>query len=311
MVNYPEKQKDSVMQEQYTTAFFESYRRFPDLDLTVSEYLHSQQNNPPLHCHDFYELVLVRGGSAYHHMNGESIPLTAGNLFLVPPGQLHSYCQPEQFSIYAVLFLSDVLASIQHDLAPFPAFQLLFRLQPELPAGPRAETGVLSLDGLALETAENYLKEIRQEIRRKQCGAQVSIRGLFCSFIVHCLRHARLNDPGQRGLYVEEISGLLAELNQFPGRKWTPQSMARRCNMSVANFRLQFRRFTGFPPGVFLLRLRLKFACTLLRTTRRTLSEIALETGFCDANYFSRQFRQVLDLTPRQYRLGRNPAAEL
>ena len=299
------------MPEQYVTAFFESYRKFPDLNLTVSEILHTPEKNPLPHRHDFYELVLVCGGSAYHHMNGESIPLTAGNIFVVTPGQLHSYRQPEQFRIYDVLFCDDILTSVQHDLAPFPAFQLLFRLQPELQAGPRAETGVLSLDALALETAVHYLKEIRQEIRRKQPGAQTSVRGLFCSFIVHCLRHARLNDPGQRGLYVEEISGLLAELNQFPGRKWSPLSMARRCNMSVANFRLQFRRFTGSPPGVFLLRLRLKFACTLLRTTSRSLSEIALATGFCDANYFSRQFRQVLNLTPRQYRLGRNPGAEL
>jgi len=299
------------MPEQYTTAFFESYRRFPGLNLTVSEFLHSPENNPPPHRHDFYELVLVCGGRAYHHMNGESIPLTAGNIFLVPPGQLHSYRQPEQFSIQVVLFCSDVLADFLHDLAPFPAFQLLFRLQPELPAGPRAETGVLSLDGMALETAQDYLKQIRQEIRQRECGAPVSIRGLFLSFLVHCLRHARLTEPKRKGLYVEEISHLLAEINQLPEKRWTPAFMARKCNMSVVNFRLQFRKFTGRPPGEYLLRLRLKRACTLLRTTRRSLSEIALETGFCDANYFSRRFHQVLKITPRQYRLGRNGNTDL
>ena len=299
------------MPEEYTTAFFESYRRFPGLNLTASEFLHSAKNNPPPHRHDFYELVLVSGGRAFHDMHGESIPLNAGDLFLVPPGQLHSYLQPENFSIQVVLFCKDVLADVQHDLAPFPAFQLLFRLQPELPAGPRAETGVLSLDGLALETALDYLKQIRQEIRKRECGAAVSIRGLFLSFLVHCLRHARLAEPKRKGLYVEEISTLLAELDHLPEKRWTPASMARKCNMSVVNFRLQFRKITGRPPGEYLLRLRLKRACTLLRTTRKSISEIALETGFCDANYFSRRFRQVLGITARQYRLGRQGSLEL
>ena len=56
------------MPEQYTTAFFESYRRFPDLNLSVAECLHTPQKNPLPHRHDFYELVLVCGGSAYHQV---------------------------------------------------------------------------------------------------------------------------------------------------------------------------------------------------------------------------------------------------
>ena len=45
-------------------------------------------------------------------------------------------------------------------------------------------------------------------------------------------------------------------------------------------------------------------ASKLLRTTDRTITEIAMDVGFNDSNYFARQFRRLTDRSPRAFRLG-------
>ena len=43
------------------------------------------------HAHDFYELVVVREGSAFHGFGGEKHRLSPGDVFLVLPGETHYY----------------------------------------------------------------------------------------------------------------------------------------------------------------------------------------------------------------------------
>jgi AraC-like DNA-binding protein len=65
-----------------------------------------------------------------------------------------------------------------------------------------------------------------------------------------------------------------------------------------------FRKATGQTPIEYLVRLRIQKAMELLRTTDRTITEIAMDVGFNDSNYFARQFRRLTDRSPRAFRLG-------
>jgi transcriptional regulator GlxA family with amidase domain len=58
----------------------------------------------------------------------------------------------------------------------------------------------------------------------------------------------------------------------------------------------------GRSPIDHLLHVRVQKTAELLRHTTRTITDIALECGFSDGNYFTRQFRQIMNQTPGQYR---------
>ena len=64
----------------------------------------------------------------------------------------------------------------------------------------------------------------------------------------------------------------------------------------------EFRRFYHCTPGEYIRRLRIEFAIEQLTNTDTPLSEIALEAGFFDQSHFSRTFKQVTRMTPREYR---------
>ena len=65
-----------------------------------------------------------------------------------------------------------------------------------------------------------------------------------------------------------------------------------------------FRQNTGETPTEALTRLRLTHACTLLsrKGSAMPVREIALLSGFYDADYFSRLFRRAMGCSPRAYR---------
>ncbi|AHF90419.1 AraC family transcriptional regulator [Opitutaceae bacterium TAV5] len=66
-----------------------------------------------------------------------------------------------------------------------------------------------------------------------------------------------------------------------------------------------FRRFAashGLKPSTYLHNLRVQHGLALLRETGAPIHEVALASGFADANYFSRAIREATGLSPREFR---------
>lgn len=78
--------------------------------------------------------------------------------------------------------------------------------------------------------------------------------------------------------------------------------MADLASMSESSLTRAFKKYTGYSPGNYLIRLRIKKAETLLQREDQRISEVGSSVGFRDSNYFSRQFHRINGLTPRQYR---------
>lgn len=79
-------------------------------------------------------------------------------------------------------------------------------------------------------------------------------------------------------------------------------ALARRHGLSPSTFRRYWADRVGMPPAHYLMRLRIEEACRLLVETRRTIGEIAAETGFGDPFYFYRRFRMETGVTAAAYR---------
>jgi AraC family transcriptional regulator len=64
-----------------------------------------------------------------------------------------------------------------------------------------------------------------------------------------------------------------------------------------------FRRHLGCTPGEFARFRRLERSLALLLTTRLSLAEVALGSGFADQSHFTRTFARCLGLPPGEYRM--------
>jgi hypothetical protein len=64
-----------------------------------------------------------------------------------------------------------------------------------------------------------------------------------------------------------------------------------------------FKLATGYTPNDFLIRIRIHRACELLRETDLSIKEISAALGYDDQFYFSRVFKSVSLVSPREYRI--------
>ena len=78
--------------------------------------------------------------------------------------------------------------------------------------------------------------------------------------------------------------------------------LANVSNLSENQFRRKFRLEFGLPPQEFILRARLQAAAHLLRGDLKNISVVAMQSGFSDQSYFTRQFKKFFGETPKDYR---------
>jgi PAS domain S-box-containing protein len=86
------------------------------------------------------------------------------------------------------------------------------------------------------------------------------------------------------------------------GTRLEVPQLARMAHLSISQFDRRFKQLFGLTPQQFILRVRIHAACRAITSTRRSISHIAQQVGFCDQSYFTKQFRRMMGKTPSQYR---------
>ncbi len=84
----------------------------------------------------------------------------------------------------------------------------------------------------------------------------------------------------------------------------TLKDLAYQLGFSPSYLSVLIKKKLGLPFQEYLIQERMKKAQLLLLTTDLKIYEIADQVGFEDMNYFSQRFKQVVGVTPRQYKKG-------
>lgn len=78
--------------------------------------------------------------------------------------------------------------------------------------------------------------------------------------------------------------------------------VARALNMSYSNFRRKFAALAGMPPGRYHTARLMERACQWIYEGSVTNKEIAQRCGFCNEFHFSERFKQIVGMSPRDFR---------
>jgi AraC-like DNA-binding protein len=104
----------------------------------------------------------------------------------------------------------------------------------------------------------------------------------------------------------QEASELVARacryLEAHPPKRFRAADLAGQIGVSEAHLRRLFRAACGKTPRQYLAEVRMRGAALLLRTTDRSVKQIALEVGFPDAKLFRRTFVRLMAMSPQAWR---------
>lgn len=100
----------------------------------------------------------------------------------------------------------------------------------------------------------------------------------------------------------ERIGRAVAYINDRLAEELSGELLARVAGLSASRFAFLFKEHTGLAPMKFLEMRRIEKAKHLLLTTSLPINQVALNTGFPNAQHFSTCFRSVAGQSPRAFR---------
>ena len=141
------------------------------------------------------------------------------------------------------------------------------------------------------------------EMMRSAMPEQDYPGGLYLLLILHYVEQECLAESSAvarpRNETVEQVCAYLAANYR---QKFSLTEVAARFYLSPYYLSRLFRRVTGQSIVDYLNNRRIEAAQKLLETTELSISAIAEQTGFASAAHFRRVFREVMDISPLQYR---------
>jgi len=76
--------------------------------------------------------------------------------------------------------------------------------------------------------------------------------------------------------------------------------LAKVAEYSLSHFKPMFRNAVGMPAHQFVIERRVQRARINLLEGKKSISEVAVETGFADPSHMSRCMRRILGVSPSQ-----------
>ncbi|THF84512.1 helix-turn-helix domain-containing protein [Cohnella fermenti] len=257
------------------------------------------------HEHEFTEVCYVGEGRGYHHIEEETIPVSRGDLFILPLGtshvfRPHSPSRGDPLVVYNFIFVADRVAEA---LRGFPALSpseetlRLLNLQP----GPATWKPIRDTSGFF----RTFFANAYEEFRQRRIGYIPRLHALFVLLVTEIDRHLEPTGGGTERRGTERLIGdVLAHLRDKEAFRLSAAEAAAIVQMSERHFHRMFAKETGYTFNRYVQNLRIERSCELLRTTRWTVPEIAEAVGYQDKGYFQKLFKKATGQTPRAYRNG-------
>ncbi len=115
-------------------------------------------------------------------------------------------------------------------------------------------------------------------------------------------RHLEKTSIAQSG--VEALREPVEYIRAHFARDISLQELAAHAHLSISALERRFTKYLSRTPLQYLTDVRLENARRLLVETNLTIADVAFDSGFKDASYFSRRFKRKFSMLPREFRLA-------
>lgn len=273
----------------------------PDFPFGVR--LATPQTPHKLHCHEgFSEISIVYRGQGTHFTEeGDEYTIRAGDVFVVHGDLQHGYKDLEDVHLANLCFDPDEILLATNHLKKLPGYHVLFSLEPKYRSEHRFESR-LRLTPEELTHLLQLVDAIDRELEQARAGFEYTIIALFMqavSYLCRCYAHTS-HLPTTHSLM--RIGKVISYLEAHYAEHVDLEALQQIADLSSSALLKNFKDATGVSPIEYLLRVRISRAIELMRNRYNSITDAAFAAGFSDSNYFARQFRRVMNMTPTEYR---------
>lgn len=253
-----------------------------------------------MHGHeDFSELVIVLDGDAEHLVGEESYHIAKGDVFVINKDTYHGFRSANGIRICNLMFRPEAVLERIYNIRSTAGFQALFVLEPHYSRS-RHFRSRLKLNPQDFVDIRRRIENIMDEYQSHREGWQTMFYSMFIDLVVRLSRlYSASDNPNGEIL---KLASAIAYLEQNFSSDISVSELSRIAGYSERQFNRLFNSAFGMTPLRYIMTLRMQKAQSLISSTNLPLGEIALSCGYDDQNYFSRVFRNLVGLSPSEYR---------
>lgn len=100
----------------------------------------------------------------------------------------------------------------------------------------------------------------------------------------------------------KHVTNVIRYMSKHLEENLTLEDIAAEFDLSKSYLNAIFQKYTQHAPMDFFINLKMKRACRLLRATDTYIYEVAQQLGYSDQYYFSRIFKKVVGMSPKEYK---------
>lgn len=234
-----------------------------------------------------YVLIYCVDGSGFYVVDGKRYEVKKNQYFVLPANKPHEYGADEGkgWTIYWIHFRG-LAAPVFAEGANTP------------------QTINVTMNSRIIDRI-NIFEEILTTL---QVGKGIEDLRYASSLLVHFLASMRYLGQFRRAKREGQGDGLIVEQAIHYMRENIENHIAmddvlRYVGYSQSHFSTVFKNKTGMSPLTYFNRLKVEYACHLLKTTDLKVNQICYKVGVKDSLYFSRLFSKVTGMSPTIYKM--------
>jgi AraC-like DNA-binding protein len=264
------------------------------------------------------EFHLVTEGAGYIRVGEETTPFAAGDIVMVPHGDAHEMGNGTGAELVdseqslPMLLQRDLIRSQFGGGGEETRFICGYLaceaglIRPVLAGLPRVVRVHIRADP-AGEWIENSIRHALDRASAAAPGSEVILARLAEVLFAETLqRYVNQLPPGRTGWLAgagdTTVGRSLAALHRRPAHPWTLDELAEEAAVSRSALTERFAKYLGQSPMAYLADWRIELGAEALRTTSRSVLQIATEVGYESEAAFNRAFKRRFGKPPAQYR---------
>lgn len=254
------------------------------------------------HHHTEFEMSYLVSGSGEYTLKDRVYEMNRGDIFLFSNDELHKITYVDgDFVLFNIKFLPRAVRTESADgKAPF-YLDLFWKRKPDF--SHKIQT---SLNGGEKYTA--LLRKIFDETAKPAPGADILVKQYIIEILLLAARESGYgeseNEKAERLSKDALWSVNLAE--DYIGKHFTEEinlsELSEKFGMSRNALTSGFKTLNGVSPKNYITSLRLDKAASLLKSTRLSVLDVALECGYNSTASFNKMFLKIIGKTPTEYR---------
>jgi AraC-like DNA-binding protein len=278
----------------------------PAFPLDIRFYVWDKHHHIRMNRHDYFEVFYLQSGQLVCRIQDRAFQMRGGDLAVISSTQYHTHQLPQkrkasgQVRAVVLYFLPELIRASDtsgDDLEYLLPFLMQDASFPHV---------IKSSDGIPAQIFD-LIKRAHKAMPATSTRARLTIKTYLKMILILLVNHyadhrGTVETFNRKQQAIEQLAPLFDFLEVNYKEPVSVATAAEILHLSESHFMRLFKQVTGQSFISYLNHFRVAKSEHLLAMTDLSVAEVSQAVGFCDQSYFGLVFRNLVQMTPLQYK---------